>query len=421
MDPSTGWDQVGHILIQGDKIQGVFHSLSALPVSSDWEILDLKGLMVTPGFIDLHVHLRDPGGEHKETLETGGRAALKGGFTTVVCMPNTKPRLSTPKILMDLLKSAQKATPVRILPAAAMIDEENNLTDYRALREAGAVAVSDDAFPVQEARWMKEGMGQAASLDMAVLTHCEDFTLSKEGVIHLGKVSRELGLPGITPLAEEIQISRNILLAGSAGTALHIHHLSTALGVKLVKWAREEGYRVTAEACPHHLLFNEEKLLGRDSNYKMNPPLRTEEDRQALIQGIREGAIQAIATDHAPHAEEEKRDFVKGPFGIIGLEAAFSLAWTHFRETLSPLKIVELFTRGPAGILKLSLGALLPGRDADITVVDPRAKWTLQKGDLGSKSQNCPYLGMALQGRVVQVFCRGQEAYKIMNYGRGSF
>lgn len=406
INPATNTDRPLDLLVEDGQVVAWF--LPGAQEISGAEDVDVLGLHVVPGLIDIHVHLREPGGEHKETIETGCRAALKGGFTTVVCMPNTTPRLSTPELVQQVTDKAREVTKVRVLTAAAMINESDEITDYAALAKVGAVCVSDDAFPIQKAHLMWEGMKLAGQTGLPVMTHCEDFGLTDGGIVNEGQVSRDLGVKGMARCAEDVQVTRNITLARSAGAHLHIQHISTAQSVEWVRMARQAGYSVTAEACPHHLLYTEEELRERDPNFRMNPPLRTEIDRLAVWQAVLDGTITVIGSDHAPHTPEEKADFDTAPFGIIGLEVSFPLVWHHFQGQLSPLKIVDLFTWGPAQALNLKGGNIATGQPADMTFLDLHEKWTITEDDFGSKSKNTPYIGREVTGRVKKVMIGGE-------------
>jgi len=420
IDPSRGLDRVGDVLISGGKIAAVFESVSEPP--SPIEVFPAEGLIVCPGFVDLHCHLRQPGFEEKETIATGTLAAARGGFTTICCMPNTEPALDTPEIVNHVRRSAQTDAVVRVLPIAAVTVGRRGeaLTDLAALAEAGAVAFSDDGNPVWDGEIMRRALLVSKALGRPIVDHCEDPTLSRGGVMNEGAVSKELGLKGIPAEAEERMVERDIALARATGGRLHIAHVSTAGSVERIRRAKAEGIGITAEVTPHHLTLTEEAVRSHGAMAKVNPPLRTEKDLEAMTSALRDGTIDAIATDHAPHtAEEKSRPFDRAPFGISGLETAFAtaLALVH-RGTMDLGTLISRLTVGPARVIGKDpvLGTLRVGTPADIAIFDPNAEWSVTPEDFASKGKNTPYAGRRLRGRIVATIAEGRLVYAL---GRG--
>lgn len=381
------------------------------------EIIDLNGQFVSAGFIDVHVHLREPGGEHKETIETGTRAAARGGFTTVCPMPNTRPVPDTVENLDRLNKTIQDNAVVRVLPYASITERQlgEKLVDFKALKEHGAFAFTDDGVGVQTAAVMYEAMQQAAKLDMAIVAHCEDNSLIYGGAMHEGQVSEKLGIPGIPSICEAVQIARDVLLAEAAGCHYHVCHVSSRESIRAIRDAKKAGINVTAEVTPHHLLLNENAITEDDAILKMNPPLRAKEDQEALIEALLDGTIDFIATDHAPHAAEEKNQpMVKAPFGIVGSETAFPLLYTRFVKngdwTLEQL--VEYLTTKPAAVFKLPYGRLAVGEPADIAVINLDEEYEIKAEDFLSKSSNTPFIGEKVFGNVTLTLAEGKIAYQ---------
>ncbi len=400
------------ILISGDKIVKIAENITEETAT----IIDVKGKFISPGFIDVHVHLREPGGEHKETIETGTKAAAKGGYTTVCSMPNTKPVPDTPEKMAALVERIQDTARVRVLPYGSITKElgTDELVDFSGLKGAGAFAFTDDGVGVQTAGTMYEAMQAAAKLDMAVVAHCEDNSLVYGGVVHDGKFARKVGLKGIPNIAESVQIARDVLLAEAAGCHYHVCHISTKESVRVVRDAKRAGIHVTAEVSPHHLLLNEEDIPGNIGNWKMNPPLRSRVDQNALLEGLLDGTIDFIATDHAPHAESEKNiSMEKAAFGIVGLETAFPLLYTHFVKdgdwTLK--KLISYMTEKPAEVFKLSYGRLGIGDVADITVIDLDKEEEINPETFLSKGRNTPFGGVKCYGWPVLTISRGEIVY----------
>lgn len=422
----------GRVLDPGQKIDGIFDLLldggriAALQPEIRLEadrVVEASGLVVAPGFIDLHVHLREPGFEHKETIGSGSRAAARGGFTTICCMPNTSPVADSPEIISRLKEKARREAVVNVLPVAAVTlgEKGQELAPLEELAAAGAVAFSDDGQPVWNSSLMKQAMEKAAELGRLLIDHCEEKSLAAIGVINEGRISRSLGLPGIPAAAEEIMVARDIVLARNTGWPVHLAHLSTAGSVELLEWARTARVPVSAEVTPHHLLLTEEELLTRDPVYKVNPPLRTENDRRALLRALRSGMIEAIATDHAPHAEQEKaQGLEKAPFGINGLETAVPSLLDRLVRTgeLSLERLIEALTIAPARLLKLeNKGRIKVGGDADLTLLDIERTTVIRREELQSRSKNTPFLNTSFRGAVVMTVVGGKVVYPFEKNG----
>nr|WP_144920251.1 dihydroorotase [Paenibacillus bovis] len=377
------------------------------------EEFDAKGLYITPGFVDLHIHLREPGGEKKETIETGTLAAAKGGFTTVAAMPNTRPVPDNAEQMSWLVDQFKTRGFVNVLPYAAITTRQlgKELVDFAALKEAGAFAFTDDGVGVQSAGMMYEAMQKAAALDMAIVAHCEDNSLIYGGSVHKGRFSEQSGIPGIPSICESVHIARDVLLAEAAGCHYHVCHISTKESVRVVRDAKRAGIRVTAEVSPHHLLLCEDDIPGDDANYKMNPPLRGSDDREALIEGLLDGTIDFIATDHAPHTEEEKSNGMKSaPFGIVGLETAFPLLYTNLvkKEICSIHQLIEWLTIKPAETFGLEYGTLEVGKRADITLIDLVEQKDINRQEFASKGKNTPFDGWSCYGWPQATFVAGE-------------
>lgn len=401
VDPSQEMDRTADVVIEDGLITAILDegTRDAAPAR------DVSGCIVAPGLIDIHVHLREPGYEYKEDIETGTRAAAAGGYTAVCCMPNTNPAIDNAAVVRQIMERAEAVGYARVYPVASLTRAMagGQLSEIADLKAAGACAVSDDAFPVQDSETMRRGMEYCAQFDMTVMTHNEDQALTQGGAMNEGLAATIMGVPGIPAVAEDIAAARNILLAGLTGCRLHLLHISTARTLELLKWAKDGGARVTGETAPHYLTLTDEACMGFNTNAKMNPPLRTAHDREALRSGLADGTIDAIATDHAPHAAYEKeREFDKAPFGIVGLETAFGLIHTEcvLSGALSVMDCVRLMSTGPARALGLPGGTLTPGAPADITVLDPTVRWTVEPSRFRSKSRNTPFGGRELLGRA---------------------
>lgn len=383
----------------------------------DAEIIDGKGNFIAPGFVDVHVHLREPGFEHKETIETGTKSAAKGGFTTVCAMPNTKPVPDSVENLELIKKLIKESAVIRVLPYGSLTVNEagEKRTNIEELKAHGAVAFSDDGVGIQLASTMYEQMKDAAKVNAVVVAHCEDNSLIYDGVMHEGKRNKELGLPGIPSICESVQIARDVLLAEAAGARYHVCHVSTKESVRAVRDAKKAGIKVTAEVCPHHLLLEEMDIPSDDANWKMNPPLRSKEDKEALHEALLDGTIDCIATDHAPHTEEEKCcGMVGAPFGIVGFETAFPLLYTHFVETKKwTLKqLVDWMTIKPAEIFDLPYGKIEVGQSADLTIIDLYKEKTIDAGQFASKGRNTPFNGWKAKGWPVMTIFEGNIVYE---------
>ncbi|QDX00940.1 dihydroorotase [Staphylococcus chromogenes] len=402
------------VLIQEGKIKSI---ATQIEPQSEMQIIDAKGHFLSPGFIDVHVHLREPGGEHKETIETGTKAAARGGFTTVCPMPNTKPVPDSVENMRHLQQLIDENAQVRVLPYAAITERQagKKHVDFEALASEGAFAFTDDGVGVQEAAKMYEAMQQAKAVNKAVVAHCEDNSLIYGGAMHEGKRSKELGIPGIPNICESVQIARDVLLSEATGCHYHVCHVSTKESVRVIRDAKKAGIPVTAEVTPHHLLLTEDDIPGDNAIYKMNPPLRSVEDRQALIEGLLDGTIDIIATDHAPHAEDEKNQpMTRAPFGIVGSETAFPLLYTHFVKTgeWTLQQLVDYITIKPAQVFDLPYGTLKEGAVADLTLINLDEAYEIKAQDFLSKSSNTPFLGEKVYGKTLFTMVDGEIRYE---------
>ncbi|WP_144665372.1 dihydroorotase [Bacillus altitudinis] len=410
---STGERVQQDIRVEGKVIQAMGH----LEREDGEEVIDAAGLFVSPGLIDLHVHLREPGGEKKETIETGSKAAARGGYTTIAAMPNTRPVPDTKEQMEWLMNRIKETSSVRVLPYASITTRQigEEMTDFAALKEAGAFAFTDDGVGIQTAGMMYEAMKKAASLDLAIVAHCEDNSLIYGGCVHEGDFSKANGLNGIPSICESVHIARDVLLAEAANCHYHVCHISTKESVRVVRDAKKAGIRVTAEVSPHHLLLCDADIPGLDTNYKMNPPLRGAEDREALIEGLLDGTIDFIATDHAPHTEEEKNETMqRAPFGIVGLETAFPLLYTRFVKTgeWTLKELVDYMTIKPAEAFALPYGKLEEGQIADITLIDLNKEMAIDKKSFLSKGQNTPFDKLTVSGWPVMTLASGKVVYE---------
>ncbi len=400
------------VLIQNGKIAQVGKGLAVPPGAT---IMDAAGKWVLPGFVDLHVHLREPGFEYKETIQTGTAAAVAGGFTSVCCMPNTSPVNDNQSVTEFILDKARAAGLAHVFPVGAITkgSEGKELAEFGELKDAGCVAVSDDGKPVMNGMVMRRALEYARTFALTVVDHCECLHLSEGGCMHEGLVATELGLHGVPAAAEDVMVARNLALAELTGGRLHLAHLSTAGSVRMVREAKARGIKVTAEACPHHFLLTDEAVREFNTNAKMNPPLRSRKDVDTIKAGLKDGTIDAIATDHAPHADFEKqREFDYAPFGIVGLETAWGLALTLVDEgVLSVEQVVALLTVQPARAFGLSKGTLAVGADADVTIVDPDAQWVVEPEQFRSKGRNTPFAGWKLKGQVTTTIVDGRAVY----------
>ena len=410
VDPASGTDAVLDVLLEGGRIAAVAPRLP----ETDAAVVDASGLVVAPGFIDMHVHLREPGQTHKETIRTGSLAAARGGFTTVCCMPNTTPANDDPALTAAVLAEARRSAAVHVLPIAAVSRglRGEELCDLPGLARAGAVGFSDDGRPVANDGLMRRALEACRSLRALVIDHCEDLSRTEGGQMNEGAVAHRLGLRGIPAAAETDLVVRDIRLAEETGTRVHIAHLSVREAVRAVREAKARGVLVTAEATPHHLALTEDALEGRDPNFKMNPPLRSAEDVQALREAVRDGTVDVIATDHAPHAPEEKaRPFEQAPFGVTGLETAVSVLLDRLvrQNVISLGRLVELCAAAPARLLGLEAkGRIAPGADADLVLLDLERETVVEADRFLSKSRNSPFLGWSLRGAPVATIVAGR-------------
>lgn len=412
VDPSQELDRLADLIIEGDRIAAL---VAPGEVANGAERIDVSGKVVTPGLIDIHVHLREPGQEYKENIESGTKAAAAGGFTRVCCMPNTVPAIDTAAVVRQILERTAQVGSAHVHPigAATCAMQGDQLTEMGDLKAAGAIAISDDAFPLQNAETARRVMEYCAMLDLPLLTHNEDKSLTHHGAMNEGYTATVLGLPGMPRIAEDIAVARNILLAQLTGCHLHLLHISTAGTVALLRRAKADGLRVTGEACPHHWVLTDEAVHGFRTDAKMNPPLRTPEDCEAIKEGLADGTIDCVVTDHAPHAAYEKEvEFEAAPFGILGLETSFPLVYTTLVEPglLTLSEAIRKMTLAPAQVLSLPDGAgtLKPGALADIAVLDLDTEWTIDRNRVQSKSKNTPFHGMTVRGKAAFTLMAGR-------------
>ncbi len=411
IDPATKRDRVGDVFIADGKI------VAALTAGQKKQAgtLDARGLVVCPGLVDIHVHFREPGQTHKETILTGSHAAAAGGFTTVVCMPNTSPPADNAGTV-ELINNAARKAAVHVYPTgcitAGMKGEQ--LAPHGSLKKAGVVAITDDGLCIASNELMRRAVEYAKMFDLTVLDHCQDESLTKGAVMNEGTVSTRLGLRGWPHAAEDIIVARNIILSSYSGAHIHMQHISSAMSVELMRRAKKDGINVTAEATPHHLALTEEALGTYDTNFKMNPPLRTEADRRAIIAGLKDGTLDCIGTDHAPHAPDEKdREFDYAPNGITGLETALPVCLDVLvrKNKFKLAAVIDLLTRRAATILKLPAGTLAPGAPADVCIFDPAETWTYEAKKGFSKSLNSPWSGQKMTGRVKTTIVSGRVVF----------
>jgi dihydroorotase len=413
IDPATDREEICDILVKDKHIVEVGQN-----IAEDVEqCIDATGCYVMPGFIDLHVHLREPGFEYKETIQTGALAAAHGGFTSICPMPNTNPVIDSREMVAFINEKSAKEAVVHVLPVGAVTKSQigKELADISAMVKEGAVAISEDGRSVMDPALYKEAMKIAKEEGIVVLAHCEDRSLVQGGVMNAGKRAEELGMPGITNSVEDVIAARDILLAKETGVKLHLCHCSTKDSAWMVGKAKEKGVSVTAEVCPHHFTMSDEDIPFDDANYKMNPPLRSKEDVQALKEALRDNVIDVIATDHAPHSEEDKKESIKvAPFGIVGLETAFALTMTELVKTgyLTPRQLVEKMSLNPAKVLGIDKGTLREGAIADIVIANPKEEYIIDIKDFASKGKNTPFQGKKVCGKIHYTLVDGQVVYQ---------
>ena len=413
LDPATGTDGIADVLVEEGRIRAVEPGILA---EAD-RVLDADGCFVMPGFIDLHVHLRDPGYEYKETVETGSAAAAKGGFTTILAMPNTKPVVDNADVVRYVLHKAEDVGLANVLQIGAITRGQRGeeLADIEDMVDAGIPALSEDGKSVMNAQLYREAMMLAKKYDIPIMAHCEDINLVHGGVMNQDDKADELGLPGITNAVEDVIVARDILLAKETGARLHLCHCSTRDSVRMVELAKQEGLPVTAEVCPHHFTLTSEDIREDDANYKMNPPLRTRADVEALIDGLKKGVMDVIATDHAPHSREEKQGSMRNaPFGIVGLETAAALTMTELVDKgyLTPLQMAEKMSYNPARIIGIDKGTLKPGKTADVVIFNPKEEYIIDAEQFRSKGKNTPFHGRKVKGRVMATILSGNIVYE---------
>ena len=416
IDPVEGQNSGKNLLIDDGKVTGWLGQNEKTP--ADIEVFDASGLVVAPGFIDMHVHLREPGQEHKETIASGCSAAVAGGWTSICPMPNTNPVNDNAAITRYMIEQAERAHVANVFPIGAVTksSDGSELAEMGEMKAAGAVAVSDDGRPVPNAGIMRRAMQYARDFDLPVVDHCEDKSLSSGGVMHEGRISLLLGLKGMPALAEDIDVVRDILLAKDTGAHVHVAHVSTLGAIEAVRRAKHEGINVTCEVTPHHFTLTDRAVEGYDTNTKMSPPLRSEEHLEAIIEGIKDGTIDTIATDHAPHHSDEKAlEYDRSPFGITGLETAVGLTFNELihKGVIDLVRMVEMCSSNPARIFRLAgRGTLAVGSIADITLLDPNWDWTYSNSDSRSKSRNSPFDGWSFHGAAIATFVSGKLVYR---------
>jgi dihydroorotase len=412
IDPSMDRDEIADLYVIDGRI-------SAQPPKGPCETIEARNLVVAPGLIDIHVHLREPGQSHKETVETGTRAAAAGGFSSIVCMPNTDPPADSASTITWITDRIRECALVNVFPTGAITKGLNGeeMAPIGSMVQAGIVAITDDGHCVQNHEVMRRAVEYAQMFDLAVMDHCQDYNMVGSGVMHEGYWSTVLGLAGWPRTAEEIVVARNILLSELCGTRIHCQHLSSGGSVRLLRDARARGIPVTGELCPHHIALTDEFVSSFDTNYKMNPPLRAQQDVEALIEGVADGTITLLGSDHAPHAFFEKEvEFDRAPFGILGLETELALFLTilvHRTKAIDLGRLITMYTVNPANLVRLPKGTLGPGADADVTLIDPGLEWTFRNQDSFSRSRNTPFDGWELKGRAVRTIVAGKTVWSL--------
>ena len=417
IDPANKRDEIADLYISDGKIVGPKSEIRNQ--KSQIEEIDARGLIVAPGLIDLHVHLREPGFSHKETIESGARAAAAGGFTTIICMPNTAPVPDNPGTIAWIKNRACSLACVNVLPTGTISKDlaGEELAPIGSLAQAGVVAITDDGHCIQNHELMRRAVEYARMVGVPVLDHCQDYNLVGNGVVHEGYWSTLLGLPGWPAAGEEAIVMRNILLAELCDHHIHCQHISTAGSVRLLREARERGVKISGEVCPHHIALTDDAIQNFDTNYKMNPPLRSQSHVDALLEGIADGTLSILCSDHAPHADFEKEvEFDVAPFGIIGLETELGLfldLLVHKQGTIDIARLIEMYTVEPARLLKLDAGTLSIGARADVTLINPELEWTVSVDQFESASRNSPFDGWKLKGRAVRTIVAGKTVWKL--------
>ncbi|GGA84081.1 dihydroorotase [Ornithinibacillus halotolerans] len=409
--------EICDVLVEEGKINAINTTIENIKVD---RTINCNGKLLAPGFIDVHIHLREPGGEHKETIKTGTEAAARGGYTTVCAMPNTNPVPDNEEKIISLLEKINKDALVRVLPYASITKDlqGKELTDMKNLSKMNVFAFTDDGVGIQTADQMYRAMKEASSYGKAIVAHCEDNSIVYGGVVHEGEVSKRMNLPGIPSLSESVQIARDVLIAEATGCHYHVCHVSTKESVRVIRDAKRAGIHVTAEVTPHHILLNEDSIHEEDTNFKMNPPLRSKEDQEALLQGLLDGTIDFIATDHAPHSKVEKEQgMLRAPFGIVGLETAFPLLYTYLVKPgkVSLKQLIDWLTINPADVFRLPFGKLAEGEVADLTLIDLDKELIIDKNKFSSKGKNTPFHNWKVTGVPVLTIFEGEIVYEEKN------
>ena len=414
LNPATNMDEIADVFIENDTVVAIG---AAIDEAAD-KVIDATGKFVMPGYIDLHVHFRDPGLTHKEDIFTGMASAAHGGYTSVFAMPNTKPVADNAEVITYVHDKAKEGNCINVYQVGAITVGQAGaeLSDIRGMVEAGCPALSEDGKSVMNANLYRDAMKLAAELDVPVLAHCEDITMVNGGCVNADEKTKEMGLPGITNSVEDVIVARDILIAKETGARLHLCHCSTADSVKMVKTAKEEGLPVSAEVCPHHFVLTSNDITDpANTDYKMNPPLRTRADVDALKQGLKDGIMEVISTDHAPHTAEEKNTIMqKAPFGIVGLETAACLTYSELvlGDVFTPMQMAAAMSYNPAKVMRMDRGDIQPGKVADVAIFDPNVTYKIDKTTFASKGQNTPFHGYEVTGKVVCTICNGQVVYE---------
>lgn len=416
LDPSRNLEQRGGLLIRDGKIASIVAPNTSSGTQAD-QVIDATGCYITPGLIDIHVHFREPGDEEEETIASGSAAAVAGGFTTVCCMPNTKPPLDNEGLIEFVIRESERVGLANVFPIGAITKGRagKELAEIGSMVARGAIAISDDGVGVADPAVMRKALQYAKMIDTVIMQHCEEPSLGG-GAMHAGLMSTVLGLPGIPAEAEQLMIGRDLMLNRTIGCRYHVQHISTAYSVELIRMGKREGMNVTAEVAPHHLLLTDESCRHYDTNYKMNPPLRTAADVKACIDGVKDGTIDCLATDHAPHlAEEKELEFQYAPFGILSIECALALYIKALIEPghISWMKMIDMMTHQAAKIIRLDRGTLGDGAVADVTIIDPNMEWTIDLERMKTKSRNCPFGGWKVKGRATHTIVDGEVKWKL--------